>query len=112
GGKGARVVAAERSPADGGGRIADAARQIAQSAARADAIFIPDSGEGVAAAAQALAAAGLTLKRLQALGTGLWDDPRLFQEPAAEGGWDPAAASAGCRAFAALSAGRVAHEPG
>jgi len=109
--KGARVVAVERYPADGGGRIGDAARQIAQSAARADAIFIPDSGEGVVAAAQALAGAGLTLKRLQALGTGLWDDPRLFQEPAAEGGWYPAPDSAGFRAFSTRYRAKYGQEP-
>src|SRR5215831_7743620 len=96
--KGARVVALERYPADGGGRIGDAARQVAQAASRADAIFIPDSGDGVVAAAQALAAGGLNLKRLQSMGTGLWDDPRVFQDAAAEGGWYPAPDSAGFRA--------------
>jgi ABC-type branched-subunit amino acid transport system substrate-binding protein len=109
--KGARVVALERYPADGGGRIADAARQIAQAASRADAIFIPDSGEGVAAAAQALAGAGLNLKRLQALGTGLWDDPRIFQDPATEGGWYPAPDSAGFRAFSTRYRAKYGQEP-
>jgi len=109
--KGGRVVALERYPADGGGRIADAARQIAQAAARADAIFIPDSGEGVVAAAQALGAAGLNLKRLQAVGTGLWDDPRIFQEPATEGGWYPAPDSAGFRAFATRYRAKYGQEP-
>src|SRR5262252_1468199 len=109
--KGGRVVALERYPADGGGRIADAARQIAQAAARADAIFIPDSGECVVAAAQALGAAGLNLKRLQAVGTGLWDDPRIFQEPATEGGWYPAPDSAGFRAFATRYRAKYGQEP-
>ena len=109
--KGGRVVALERYPADGGGRISDAARQIAQAASRADAIFLPDSGDGVVAAAQALAANGLNLKRLQATGTGLWDDPRIFQEPAAEGGWYPAPDSAGFRAFATRYRARYNQEP-
>ena len=109
--KGGRVVALERYPADGGGRISDAARQIAQAASRADAIFLPDSGDGVVAAAQALAASGLNLKRLQATGTGLWDDPRIFQEPAAEGGWYPAPDSAGFRAFATRYRARYNQEP-
>src|SRR5262249_53814202 len=60
--KGARIVALERYPADGGGRTGDAARQIAQAASRADAIFIPDSSDGVVAVTQALAANGLNLK--------------------------------------------------
>jgi len=109
--KGARLVALERYPADGGGRIADAARQIAQAASHADAIFIPDSGEGVIAAGQALAAAGLDLKRLQAVGTGLWDDPRLFQDQAAQGGWYPAPDSAGFRAFSTRYRTKYGQEP-
>jgi ABC-type branched-subunit amino acid transport system substrate-binding protein len=109
--KGARIVALERYPADGGGRIGDAARQIAQAASRADAIFIPDSGEGVVAATQALAANGLTPKRLQAIGTGLWDDPRIFQAPGAEGGWYPAPDSAGFRAFSTRYRAKYGQEP-
>ena len=108
--KGGRVVAVEHYPAEGG-RVADAARQIAQAASRADAIFIPDSGDGVVAAAQALAANGLNLKRLQATGTGLWDDPRVFQEPALEGGWYPAPDSAGFRAFSTRYRARYNQEP-
>jgi ABC-type branched-subunit amino acid transport system substrate-binding protein len=109
--KGGRIVALERYPADGGGRTGDAARQIAQAASRADAIFIPDSGEGVVAATQALAANGLNLKRLQAIGTGLWDDPRLFQAPAADGGWYPAPDSAGFRAFSTRYRAKYGQEP-
>jgi ABC-type branched-subunit amino acid transport system substrate-binding protein len=109
--KGARLIAVERYPADGGGRIADAARQIAQVASRADAIFIPDSGEGVVAATQALAAGGLNPKRLQAIGTGLWDDPRIFQDPATDGGWYPAPDSAGFRAFSTRYRAKYGQEP-
>jgi ABC-type branched-subunit amino acid transport system substrate-binding protein len=109
--KGARVVALERYPAEGGARIADAARQIAQAAARADAIFIPDSGDGVVAAAQALAANGLNLKKLQAIGTGLWDDPRIFAEPSAADGWYPAPDSAGFRAFSTRYRAKYGQEP-
>jgi len=109
--KGARVIALERYPADGGGRIGDAARQIAQAASRADAIFIPDSGDGVVAAVQALAAGGLNLKRLQAMGTGLWDDPRIFQDAAAEGGWYPAPDSAGFRTFSTRYRTKYGQEP-
>jgi ABC-type branched-subunit amino acid transport system substrate-binding protein len=107
--KGGRVVALERY--DGGARIGEAARAIAQAASRADAIFIPDSGDGVVGAAQALAGAGLNLKRLQALGTGLWDDPRIFQEAAADGGWYPAPDSAGFRAFSTRYRAKYGQDP-
>jgi branched-chain amino acid transport system substrate-binding protein len=108
--KGARVVALERYAADGG-RTGEAAKLIAQAATRADVIFIPDSGDGVVAAAQALAANGLNLKRLQVTGTGLWDDPRIFSEATLEGGWYPAPDSAGFRAFSTRYRARYNQDP-
>jgi ABC-type branched-subunit amino acid transport system substrate-binding protein len=84
---------------------------IAQAASRADVIFIPDSGDGVVAAAQALAANGLNLKRLQVTGTGLWDDPRVFSEATLEGGWYPAPDSAGFRAFSTRYRARYTQDP-
>jgi len=91
--------------------MADAAKLIAQAATRADVIFIPDAGEGVAAAAQALAANGLNLKRLQVVGTGLWDDPRIFADPALEGGWFAAPDSGGFRSFAGRYRARYGQDP-
>ena len=67
-----------------------AVQLITPAAARADAVFIADSGDAVPALAQLLTSGGVSLKRLQATGTGLWDDPRVFAEPALEGGWFPA----------------------
>jgi ABC-type branched-subunit amino acid transport system substrate-binding protein len=75
-------------------------RQIAQAASRADAPFIPDSGDAVPGGAQVLEAAGVSTKRLQALGTGLWDDPRIFSDAALDGGWFAAPDSKGYKAFA------------
>ena len=108
--KGGRVVAVERYGADGG-KMAESARLIAQAAARADALFIPDSGDGVVAAVRALATSGLDVKRLQVIGTGLWDDPRIFSEPAVDGGWYPAPDSAGFRAFSERYRSRYGQEP-
>ena len=108
--KGGRVVAIERYGADAS-KMAESARLIAQAAARADALFIPDSGDGVVAVAQALATSGLNLKRLQVVGTGLWDDPRIFSEPAVDGGWYPAPDSAGYRAFSERYRSRYGQEP-
>ena len=108
--KGGRVVALERYPAQGG-NMGDAAKLIAQAAAHADVLFLPDAGDGVVSAVQALSAAGLDLKRLQVIGTGLWDDPRIFAEPAAAGGWYPAPDSAGFRAFSTRYRARYGQEP-
>ncbi len=108
--KGARVVAVERYPADRA-KIGEAARLIAQAASRADAIFIPDSGDALPSVAQTLTANGVNLKRLQMLGTGLWDDPRVFSEPALEGAWYAAPDSGGFRAFSARYRARYGQDP-
>src|SRR5262249_6821353 len=107
----ARVVAVERYSADRDG-MAEPARLIAQSASRADALFIPDGGDSVPAVVQALAANGVNLKRLQGLGTGLWgDDQRIFSEPALEGGWFAAPDSGGFRAFSGRYRARYGQDP-
>jgi branched-chain amino acid transport system substrate-binding protein len=108
--KGGRVVALEKYPAQGG-NMADAAKLIAQAAAHADVLFLPDAGDGAISAVQALNAAGLNLKRLQVIGTGLWDDPRIFAEPSIAGGWYPAPDSAGFRAFATRYRARFNQDP-
>ena len=63
-----------------------AARTVAQSLGSADALFIADDGESVVATADALTAAGANLRNIQLLGTGLWDNPRVFASPALQGG--------------------------
>jgi len=104
-----RVVAIERygDPA----KLAEPVRLIAQAAGRADAIFIPDGGDALPAVAQALAANGVNLQRLQMLGTGLWDDPRVFADRALEGGWYAAPDSGGFRAFSARYRARYGQDP-
>ncbi len=48
-------------------------------------MFIPDSADGVPAVVQQLSASGVDLKRVRPIGTGLWDDQRLFSNPLMEG---------------------------
>jgi ABC-type branched-subunit amino acid transport system substrate-binding protein len=107
----ARVVALERYPADRGNLQAPVAR-IAQAARQADAVFIPDSGDAVVAIVAALTASGVDVKRLQLLGTGVWDaDQRIFGPPALQGGWFAAPDAAGFRGFAARYRQRFGQEP-
>ena len=61
--------------------------------------------------AQALAANGVNTKHIQLLGTGLWDDPRVFQTPALDGGWFAAPDGAGYRNFANRYAARFKQQP-
>jgi ABC-type branched-subunit amino acid transport system substrate-binding protein len=108
--RGGRVVALEKYPLDPG-RMSEPVKRIAQAASRADAIFIPDGGESLPQVVQALAANGVNLRRVQLLGTGLWDDPRIAGEAKIQGGWYAAPESAGFRNFAARYRARYGQDP-
>ena len=84
--RGGRVVALERYPFDRG-QMAGPVRTVAQAAARADAIFIPDGSDTVSTVVQTLNANGIDTKRMQFLGTGLWEDNQIFSNPALDGAW-------------------------
>jgi ABC-type branched-subunit amino acid transport system substrate-binding protein len=86
-------------------------RNIGQASVRADALFIPDGGDAVPDVVQALIANGVNTKRMQLLGTGLWDDPRIFAVPALDGGWYAAPDGAGYRNFAARYRARFKQDP-
>ena len=105
-----QLVALERYPHDKAGMEAPV-RNIAQVLGRADALFIPDGGDALPDVAQALAENGVNTKRIQLLGTGLWDDPRVFQTPALDGGWFAAPDGAGYRNFASRYAARFHQQP-
>ena len=53
--------------------------------AQADALFLPESPEGLAIVAPALAKAGFSPSRVKPIGTAVWNDPRLFALPALQG---------------------------
>ena len=108
--RGGRVLALEKYPSDPG-RMGEAARRVAQSATQVDSILIADGADAVPQVVQTLTAAGVNPKRVQLLGTGLWDDPRIFQTPALEGGLFAAPESAGFRDFANRYKQRYGQEP-
>src|SRR4051812_21444809 len=105
---GGRVVAMERYPLDRNA-MQEPIRRIATASSQADAIFIPDGADAVVAAVQGLTAAGM--KKKQLVGTGLWDDPRIFAEPGAQGGWFAAPDPAGFRAFSGRYRSRYGQDP-
>ncbi len=108
--RGGQLVALERYPHDKAA-MAFPVRDVAQALGRADALFIPDGGDALPDVAQALVANGVNTKRIQLLGTGLWDDPRVFQTPALDGGWYAAPDGAGYRNFANRYAARFKQQP-
>jgi ABC-type branched-subunit amino acid transport system substrate-binding protein len=105
--KGGRVVAFEKYGAD---RSAPA-RTVAQSLGQADALFIADDGDSVVTVADALTAAGSNLKNIQLLGTGLWDNPRVFASPALQGGLYAAPDPSGFRSFSGRYRGKYGSDP-
>lgn len=108
--RGGRVVVLEKYSADPA-RLAEATRRVAQAGGRIDAIFIPDGADGVPQVVQSLASNGVNLKRAELLGTGLWDDPRIFSNAQLDGGWYAAPESAGFRNFANRYRARFNQEP-
>jgi ABC-type branched-subunit amino acid transport system substrate-binding protein len=105
--KGGRIVAFEKYGAD----RATAARNVAPSLNQADALFIADDGDSVVTVADALTAAGANLKNIQLLGTGLWDNPRVFASPALQGGLYAAPDPAGFRAFSGRYRAKFSADP-
>jgi ABC-type branched-subunit amino acid transport system substrate-binding protein len=51
------------------------------------------------------------LKRVQLIGTGPWDDTRIFQNKAIENGWYPAPDAAGFRSFSQRYRARYGQDP-
>ena len=105
--RGGRIAAFEKYGAD----RATPARTVAQALGSADALMIADDGESVVATADALTAAGANLRNIQLLGTGLWDNPRVFSNPNLQGGLYAAPDPAGFRAFSGRYRTRYGNEP-
>src|SRR6202171_772834 len=104
--RGGRVVAFEKYGADRAG-----VARIAQALGQADALLLADDGDSVVATADALTAAGANLRNIQLLGTGLWDNPRVFAGPALQGGLYAAPDPAGFRSFAGRYRTKFGAEP-
>jgi ABC-type branched-subunit amino acid transport system substrate-binding protein len=107
---GGKIVALEHYPHDNTA-MANPVRAIAQSAIRADALFIPDGGDVMPQIAQMLVADGVNSRRIQLLGTGLWDDARIFSAPPLDGGWFAAPEAAGYRNFSRRYRERYGQDP-
>ncbi len=108
--RGGRVVALEKYSMEPG-RMAEPARRVALAASRADSIFIPDGAEAAPQLVAALTANGVNTQRVQLLGSGLWDEQRIYASSALQGGWFTAPEQAGFQAFAGRYRARYGQEP-
>ena len=105
--RGGRVAIFEKYGAD----RATTARTVAQSLQNADSLLLADDGEAVVQTADALTAGGANLANVQLLGTGLWDNPRVFASPKLQGALYAAPDPAGFRSFATRYRNKYGGEP-
>jgi len=105
--RGGRVVAFEKYGAD----RTTAVRSVAGTLGSVDTLLLADDGDAVVATADALSAAGANLKNVQLLGTGLWDNPRVFGSPALQGGLFAAPDPSGFRGFSNRYRSKYGSEP-
>ena len=108
--RGGRVVALEKYPLEKS-RMQGPVRSVAQAASGADAIFLPDGADSVPTLVQNLIANGIDTKRVQLLGTGLWEDAQIFSNPQLDGGWYAGPESTGFRNFSARYRTRYGRDP-
>lgn len=105
---GMRVVTVERFAAGG---EATSAAAIAAVASQIDCLLVPE-GAGVAPAiARALRSAGVDLTRIKLLGTGVWNDPAVYNDASLTGGWFPSPEVSGFSAFASHYRSTYGSEP-
>ncbi len=105
--RGLRVQIERYAPGNPG----PAVQKLAANAAQIDTLFIPEQAENMVAIAGLLSANGLDGKKVQILGTGLWNDSRVLNLPALQGAWFAAPDNAGFNAFAGRYRGRYGSDP-
>lgn len=105
-----RVVALERYSVERP-QLADQIRRIAAAVKQADSLFIADAADVTPQILQLLAQNNIRSGRLQFIGTGLWDDPKLFSNPLLAGAWFAAPEATGYRAFAQRYKARFGSDP-
>lgn len=91
--------------------LAAAAQKIAALNDRIDSLFIPEQADAMANVAAALATAGVDTRRVQLLGTGIWNDARVLQVAGLQGAWFAAPDNAGFASFVTRYQRKYGSEP-
>jgi branched-chain amino acid transport system substrate-binding protein len=109
---GGRIVGMEQFPLDRMtmqepiARIAEVVK-----GGQADALFIPESGDALPLIAQSLTVSGVDPRRIQLVGTGVWEDQRVFADSMLQGGLYAAPDAHGFQAFSAKYKARFGSDP-
>ncbi len=93
------------------GAAAAVIAKMSASAAQMDALFIADQAEAMPALSQALEANNLDSRRVQILGTGLWNDARVLKLPGLQGAWFAGPDNTGYSAYADRYRAKFGSEP-
>ncbi|MCX7899179.1 MAG: penicillin-binding protein activator [Methylocystis sp.] len=93
------------------GAAGDAVKRLAASRDQFDALFIPEQADAMSAISKDLVANGLDSKKVQIIGTGLWNDSRAMNLPALQGAWYTAPENAGFNAFAQKYRAKFGSDP-
>ncbi|WP_246696649.1 penicillin-binding protein activator [Methylobacterium planeticum] len=110
--KGARLAAIERyAPGAPAPAIQRMASVITGPTPQADALFLPETPDGLTVVAAALTRAGFSPGRVRPLGTAVWNEPRVFALPALQGAWFAAADAGGFGNFAGRYQARFGTNP-
>ncbi len=83
-----------------GQNMSGAVQKIAALGNQIDTLFIPEQADAMPAMSSALQAAGIDGKKVQILGTGIWNDARVLGLPALQGAWFAAPENGGFNSFA------------
>lgn len=93
------------------GAPGEAIRRLAAARDQFDALFIPEQADAMSAVSKELVANGLDSKKVQIIGTGLWNDSRTLGLPALQGAWFTAPENAGFNAFAQRYKAKFGSDP-
>ena len=105
---GIRLVQVQRYAA---GAEAQAVQQVLSIRGQIDSLFVPDGPPAAASIASALTAGGLSFAQTRLIGSGQWNDPSVYSNPALTGGWFPAPDIAGFQGFAGRYRSAFGSEP-
>ncbi len=93
------------------GAAGEAVKRLAGARDQFDALFIPEQADAMAAVSKELVGSGLDSKKVQIIGTGLWNDSRAMSLPALQGAWFTAPENAGFNAFAQRYRAKFGSDP-
>jgi len=106
--KGMRVMLVEHYQS---GNPGPSVQKIAALGGQIDALFIPEQADAMPAVSSALVSAGIDGKKVQILGTGIWNDARVLNLPAVQGAWFAAPENGGFNSFAQRYRAKFGSDP-